>query len=104
MVGMVERAKASIELPEVQKMIEELSKHGLGVFMPHLHTPEGFAPLPPDKVQLEGDLKVSFVDKNDPQVAKAMPVGWVWDKEGARVATACFCTGAEHSPHWNRPR
>jgi hypothetical protein len=104
MPGMVERAIEAVDIPEVQAMIKVLNNYGLGVFMPHIHTKNGFEPLPRDKVQLEGDLKVSFVSADDPQVAEATPVGWVWDEQKARVATACFCTGAAHDPHWEQPR
>jgi hypothetical protein len=103
MTGMVERAIEAVQTPEVQEMIKALHKHGLGVFMPHIHTDNGFEPLPRDKVQLEGDLKVSFVGSYDPNLAGASPVGWVWDEQEVRVATACYCTGAAHSPHWDRP-
>jgi len=104
MAGMVERAIEVVNTPEVQAMIKALDQYGLGVFMPHIHTQNGFEPLPRDKVQLEGDLKVSFVDGNDPNLVEASPVGWVWDEQGARVATACFCTGGAHDPHWDRPK
>ncbi len=103
-MGMVEDAIANVDKPEVQKLIRELSHYGLGVFMPHMHTDNGFEPLPSHMVQLEGDLKVSFVLDSDERLKGASPVGWVWDSERSRVATACFCTGAEHHPHWDRPR
>ena len=103
MTGMVEGAIEAVNTPEVQAMIKVLNQYGLGVFMPHIHTENGFEPLPRDKVQLEGDLKVSFVDAHDPNLTGASPVGWVWDEKGARIATACFCTGVAHDPHWNRP-
>jgi hypothetical protein len=100
MISFVAQAQEAVQKPEVQALIRELAKYGLGAFMPHTHTPEGFAPLPQDIVQLEGDLKVSFVPRNDDRLVGAAPVGWVWDETGARVAAACFCTGAQHEPHW----
>ena len=30
-------AQAAIHLPEVQQMLRRLSKHKLGIFMPHMH-------------------------------------------------------------------
>jgi hypothetical protein len=104
MTGMVGRAIEAVRTPEVQTMIKALNRYGLGVFMPHIHTDKGFEPLPRNKVQLEGDLKVSFVSPDDPNLVGASPVGWVWDEREARVAAACFCTGAAHDPHWDQPR
>ncbi len=103
MPSMVAQAKNAVSKPEVQAMIRELEKYGLGVFLPHTHTPDGFAPLPNDTVQLEGNLKVSFVKKDDPALVGASPVAWVWDSAEARVAAACFCAGGQHDPHWDRP-
>jgi hypothetical protein len=103
MTGMVESAIEAVNTAEVQAIIKALNKYGLGVFMPHIHTENGFEPLPRDKVQLEGDLKVRFVSPDDPNVLAASPVGWVWNDRQARVAAACYCTGAAHSPHWDRP-
>jgi hypothetical protein len=103
MTAMVERVIEAVNTPAVQAMIKALSKCGLGVFMPHIQTRNGFEPLPTNIVQLEGDLKVSFVTTDDPKIAEASPVGWVWNEQEARAA-ACFCTSAAHDPHWDRPR
>lgn len=98
---MVENAQRAIEEPEVQEMLRRLAPYGLGVFMPHLHPDEGgFAPLPEDLVQLEGDLQVSFVRRNDPRLKEAVPVGWVWDGSEARATVSCFCGGKSHGPEW----
>ena len=99
---MVAKAIEAVNEPKVQEMIKELSKYGLGVFMPHLHNEEGFAPLPNDTVQLEADLKVSFVKRDDACLANATPADWIWDSEKAQVVMGCSCAGAEHHPHWNR--
>jgi hypothetical protein len=102
-MSMVARANEAVRNPEVQAMVRELAKYGLGVFLPHIHTPQGFAPLPSDTVQVEADLKVSFVKNDNPMLVGASPVAWVWDAAGARVAAACYCGGAQHDPHWDRP-
>jgi hypothetical protein len=95
---MMSEAAQAIEKPEVQAMIKALAEHGLGVFIPHMHTEGGgFAPLPTDTVQMESDLSISFVKNNDPILANATVVGWVWDKQKARVAAACACSG-NHFP------
>ena len=101
---MVSKAKTAVESVEVQDMIRRLAAYDLGVFMPHLHNEEGFAPLPSDIVQLEGDLRVSFVNQNDSILSEAAPVGWIWNEEKSRVCAACYCTGAEHLPHWDRKK
>lgn len=101
---MVAKAVAAIETPEVQEMVKKLSEYGLGVFMPHLHTDKGFEVLPDNMVQLEQDLKVSFVDKGSPLVKDAAPVGWAWNSENAEVVAVCLCGGADCAPHWNRPK
>lgn len=49
--------------------------------MPHMHLEEGgFLPLPKGTVQLEGNLKVSFVPASDLVLKGAVLVGWVWDE------------------------
>lgn len=101
---MVQRAERAIATPEVEEMMRRLAEYGLGVFMPHMHNEEGFAGLPLDTVQLEGDLKVRFVPRSDPLIRDAAPVGWVWDCCAAKVVSACYCTGAAHNPHWDRPK
>ena len=101
---MVAKAIEAVNEPKVQEMIKELSKYGLGVFMPHLHTKEGFAPLPIETVQLEADLKVSFVKRGEDSLKDAAPVGWVWDSNKAEVVMGCACTGAEHDPHWPKQK
>lgn len=101
---MVANAIKAIETTEVQEMVKKLSEYGLGVFMPHLHTEKGFEPLPNDTVQLEQDLAVSFVKRDNPIAKGAAPVGWSWNKEKAEVVAVCLCGGADCAPHWNRPK
>ena len=95
--GMMFRARQAVDLPEVQAIIQQLGKHGLGVFIPHAHTSDGFVPLPRDVISMESDLKVSFVTTDDPILDDATVVGWVWDSHAARVAAACACRG-NHFP------
>ena len=102
MHAMVERAQRAIDEPEVQEMMRRLSKYGLGIFMPHIHpTDGGFAPLPDGIVQLEGDLKVSFVPEGSKELESAIPVGWAWDVDHAKAVANCFCGGASHGKGWH---
>ena len=96
-MSVIQQAHEAVDRPEVQAMIRELGKFGLGVFVPHLHTDKGFEPLPIDTVQLESSLQVTFVKKSDPILSNAAVVGWVWDEGKARVAAACACSG-NHFP------
>jgi hypothetical protein len=98
MSKMMAEAAEAVAKPEVQAMIKELGKYGLGVFIPHGHTDRGgFVPLPSNTVQLESNLKVSFVKKNDPVLKESTIVGWAWDKKKARIVAACACRG-NHYP------
>ena len=100
---MVERAQRAVELPEVLELMKKLAEHGLGVFMPHIHPPEGgFAPLPAGTVQLEGNLKVSFVDESCEDLRSAIPVGWTWSEGKAKASASCFCGGASHGKEWHK--
>ena len=101
MESMVQSAQEAIQKPEVLEMLQKLSKYRLGIFMPHMHPPEGgFIPLPDGVVQLEGDLKVEFVNEDDPALQSAVPVGWVWDGKRLVAAANCYCGGASHGPDW----
>lgn len=98
---MIDKAQDAVRTPEVIDMIKRLGEYGLGVFMPHLHTQNGFEPLPSNIVQLESDLKIEFVERSSLEVQGAAPVGWVWDADKAIVTAACMCTGVDHDPdHW----
>jgi hypothetical protein len=96
---MIERAQAAIQTPEVEAMIQRLSEFGLGVFMPHMHTDEGFAPLPKGMVQLEEDQVVSFLPDTHERVKSAVPVGWTWDETNSKVIASCSCGGAPCPGH-----
>lgn len=72
-------------------LIEELSRHGLGVFRPHRHAPSGaIEPLPGGQVAVEADLRVRFVPK-DAAPGGAVPVGWRWNGTTVEVCALC-CT------------
>src|ERR1700746_3879474 len=75
-------AQDAIHLPEVQEMLQRLSKYNLGIFMPHMHTDQSdFAVLPRGMTQVEQDLQVSFLPSGDQQLQGAVEVGWFW-REG----------------------
>ncbi|MBW8850213.1 MAG: hypothetical protein JF600_05490 [Xanthomonadales bacterium] len=94
---MVQRASKAIEEPEVQEMLKRLSNYGLGIFLPHMHLPEGgFSPLPAGTVSLEKDLQVSFVDESDPEIVDAAPVGWRWDESAKAVVVCVQCSKTYH--------
>jgi hypothetical protein len=81
----------AIQHPDVQSAMRVLSEYGLGVFLPHIHTEYGMESMPAQMVQLEQELKVSFVPVGTPGLEKAIPVGWVWDNEKAAVVCSCYC-------------
>lgn len=77
--------------PEVQKLAEQLAEFGLGVAVPHIHEGDNVLPLPPDKVQLEQDLKVSFVPLSEAEAVGAFPVMIMSDKKGTMRKVAWCC-------------
>jgi hypothetical protein len=85
------RAQEAIGFPEVQDMLKRLAKYNLGICMPHIHDEErgGFHPLPADTVQLEDDLKVRFVKRDEAERIKAVPVGWQWHDDGVNAMAVC---------------
>ena len=84
-------AQAAIHLPEVQQMLRQLSRHQLGIFMPHMHGQQTgeFESLPNDVVQVESGLEVSFrsAEETANQTDRFLPVGWCW-REGAAAPVA----------------
>lgn len=80
----------ALKEPEVQDAMRVLAKHGLGATRVHMHDEEGdMIPLGDSVVQLETDLKVSFVDQEDDRLQEATPVSWRWTPEG--VQTTAYC-------------
>lgn len=85
-------AQDSIDLPEVQEMLQKLSQYNLGIFMPHKHDEQtgAFQPLPPGITQVEDGLKVSFRPEKecaDQPNLSYMPVGWF--RHPGTVTTKC---------------
>ena len=84
-------AQAAIHLPEVQEMLRQLSKHKLGIFMPHMHGQQTgeFESLPDDVIQVESGLEVSFRSAEEiaNRTDRFLPVGWCW-REGAATSVA----------------
>lgn len=81
--------------PDVQEMIQRLGEYNLGVFMPHSHDCEGrFDVLPPDCVQVEDGLRVTFKPRSLASEQRCIPVGWMWLKSGVSAGAVCVaqCT------------
>lgn len=81
-------------LPEVQEILERLSKYNLGIFMPHMHdeTTGEFRSLPEDTVQVESGLEVSFRPLQETlsdQDKCFVPVGWFWRAGAATPLAMC---------------
>lgn len=90
----IQRAINAVSKPDVQAMIQELAKHGLGVCVPHMHNEEeGFAQLPNEVVAVEENLVVSF--KSRDSVTNAIPVAWRWNKE-LQTVQMCQCCNTGH--------
>lgn len=84
----------AISRPDVLTMIQELSKYGLGVCVPHMHNnEEGFAQLPNDIVAVEENLVVSF--KHRASIIDAIPVAWRWNEE-LQAVQMCQCCNVGH--------
>ena len=83
----VQSAMSAIELPEVKRAAAVLAEHGLGVFVPHMHTEEvDFAELPADMVAVEKNCEVSFQPRS---LARGVPVGWVAQRDGLSISMVC---------------
>ncbi len=86
-------AQAAIQLPEVQEMLRRLSKHKLGIFMPHMHGRQtgDFQTLPDDLVQVESGLEVSFrsAKEIENQTARFLSVGWCWQTGASVIVAVC---------------
>ena len=86
-------AQAAIHLPEVQQMLRQLSKHKLGIFMPHMHGQQTgeFESLPDDVVQVESGLEVSFRSTAEiaNQTDRFLPVGWCWQAGASTTVAVC---------------
>ena len=97
MTKFIEDAQIAIEEPEVQEILQRLSKYGLGVFVPHMHTEEEeFAELPIGFVQVETNLKVSFLPESE---ATGVPVGWRWNEKNMVASRCSRCYKDEKGSH-----
>ena len=97
MSAIIEQAYKAVKTPEIQAIIQKLSEHGLGVFIPHQHENGVVRPLDPDTVQFESNLEVSFVARDDPRLKNSSIIAWTWNKDRARVSAACACN-PDHFP------
>ena len=97
--GVAERAATAVQTPEVQRMIQQLSRHGLGVCVPHMHdeVTNQMIALPPNMVQTEANLRVSFMDR-DHVDARQVPVAWFWDQDLKTVQHCATCQPPD-GPH-----
>lgn len=86
-------AQDAMHLPEVQVMLERLSKYKLGIFMPHMHDEKtgGFQLLADDVMQVESGMKVSFKPTEEiaNQSDQFLPVAWFWRAGATSIAAAC---------------
>lgn len=86
-------AQDAMHLPEVQEMLERLSKYKLGIFMPHMHDEKtgGFQLLADDVMQVESGLQVSFKPTEEiaNQSDRFLPVAWFWRAGATSTAAAC---------------
>ncbi len=91
-VNPLEKALAAIKTKEVQDLVKALSVFGLGVFLPHMHDEAtgAMVPLPEGIVQIEEDLKVSFVPA-DQAGDHTIPVAWRWDDKANMAVAANLC-------------
>lgn len=95
----IQKAIDAIHLPKVQNMMKELSKYGLAITVPHMHSENGnFVPLPHNKISCENKLQVSFRDINDPSIKDGIVVGWRWNGETETVCVCrkCYYTSCPH--------
>ena len=83
----------AMHLPEVQEMLERLSKYKLGIFMPHMHDEKtgGLQLLSDDIMQVESGLQVSFklTEEIANQLDQFLPVAWLWRAGATSVSAAC---------------
>ena len=90
----IQRARASIDLPEVREMMKRLSAYNLGVCIPHMHRPDmDFAALPADTVQVEENGYVTWVRRSEMSARRAsVPVAWRWAGSAVVADIECIQT------------
>ena len=90
----IKRAQEALEDPEVLSMLKKLSKLGFGIFIPHQHGESGeLVPLSSGNVQVEKDLKVTFMHEKEALTLGAIPIGWMWDDKKRKVCVVSSCCG-----------
>lgn len=85
----------AIGSPEVQAALALLAQHGLAASMPHEHDSEGNTfPLAPNRVQLEEDGKVTFMEVDEfraIQTPEHRPVAWRFNPETGNTEAWAWC-------------
>ncbi len=84
-------AQRAVETPEVQRLIKELAKHNLGVYMPHMHLSDDFQEQPAGVLQVE--VKSDFVPAAQFKELGVLPVAWRWHEDGVIVSGSCHIVG-----------
>ena len=83
----------SLERNSFESIAKQLAVYGLGISVPHMHTPAGkIVPLPNEFISLEQDLAVTFQLK-DRTPNSMIPVGWRWTDDGLSVWAGCCGDG-----------
>ena len=86
-------AQDAMHHPEVQEMLERLSKYQLGIFMPHMHDEKTgeFQLLADDVMQVESGLQVSFkpIEEIANKSDQFLPVAWLWRHGTTSISAAC---------------
>lgn len=85
------KAVNSIKNPRVQELVEELSRYGLGVCVPHAHDERGrFIPLEKGMASYEERLSVEFRSVKEREEGY-LSVGWRWDHESNSPSVTAKC-------------
>ena len=90
----IQRARDSIDLPEVREIMKRLADFNLGVYIPHMHRPDlDFATLPPDTVQVEEGRQVRWISRAELEsLPNSIQVAWRWVDNGVTSGAECIQT------------
>jgi len=93
----IKLAQEAIKTSEIQQIARILSKHNLGICVPHMHEEETgeIIPLPNGVISCERNLKVSFADENSEADQGVVPIAWRWNKTGIEICANCCITPGE---------
>lgn len=101
----IQTAIEAVNLPEIQEMLKKLSKYNLGICVPHKHgeITGGFEGLPPNEIQMENNLEVSFMDISEISKIQAVPVAWRWQEDGINASAMCVsgCVATDVHKTWH---